>query len=435
MRCKVTHHQADQLIYEILQIVLLARKIEAAGVSMTWENIGDPVAKGEPVPDWIKRHLIKVIQDSVSWGYSPAKGMNETRSFLAERLNARGGVTILPEDIYFYNGLGDAAAKLYGYLNRGARILCPSPSYSIHATFESYHANQPPILYHLDPNNAWLPDPDQIRSQVEKNKEIAGILIINPDNPTGLVWPEELIREVVEIATGYGLFVVADEIYNRLTYNGKVATLLADVIGDLPGVALKGISKEYPWPGGRCGWMEVYNENADPDFKRYVRSLFDAKMIEVCSTTQPQMTIPRVFPDKRYEMHLKRRCEAYGRRSLEFEEAFKGLAGVQAIRPDGAFNGAVIFKQDALNDRQSLPVENPGAKEILEGVLAAQAVPPDKRLVLYLLAATGICVVPMTGFTSKLPGFRVTLLEPDNSKRAWTLKTLREEIGEYLGSA
>ena len=183
--------------------------------------------------------------------------------------------------------------------------------------------------------NEWLPDIDEIRSLVKAHTEVSGILLINPDNPTGSVWPESCVREVVEVAREFKLFVIADEIYNRLTFNGKTATLLSSVIGDVPGFSLKGISKEYPWPGSRCGWFEVYNVDKDPQFQQYVQGLFDAKMIEVCSTTQPQMTIPRVMSDERYGPHIESRCKAYGERSLEFHEAFEGLNGVlgdQALR-------------------------------------------------------------------------------------------------------
>ncbi|MEA2063554.1 MAG: aminotransferase class I/II-fold pyridoxal phosphate-dependent enzyme, partial [Gemmatimonadota bacterium] len=247
---------------------------------------------------------------------------------------------------------------------------------------------------------------------------------------------EELVRGVVELAAEKKLFIIADEIYNRLIYNDKTPVLLSDVIGpDVPGISLKGISKEYPWPGSRCGWMEVYNEGVDPDFKRFVRFLFDAKMIEVCATTQPQMTVPLVMEDARYGPHLEARRAAYQERSAHFHETFEPIEGLHNPRPNGAFYASVIFEPGVLNDHQSLPVENSAAREILEQALAEGNVTPDKRLVLYLLASTGICVVPMTGFTSELPGFRMTLLEQDAEKREWILSTLREEIKKYLGSA
>ena len=435
MRCNIVHPQAAELVYEIRRIVEDARRLEKAGVEITWENIGDPVAKGERVPEWIVEHLIAVARDNRSWGYSPSKGMSESREYLASLNNARGGAQISPESIYFFNGLGDAISKLYRCLNPGARVLSGSPSYPISGTYESFCAKQPPICYHLDPARGWLPDLVEIRAKVKENPQVAGIQITNPDNPTGLVWPKELIQEVVELAGEYGLFVISDETYHRLSFSGRETALLAQVIGGGPGFALKGISKEYPWPGSRCGWMEFYNEDSAPEFKRYIRTLLDAKMLEVCATTQPQMTIPRVMADPRYPGHLKARCAAYGARAKEFEEAFRGLAGVHAVKPEGAFYAVVSFEQGALNAGQRLNVENAEARKFLEGVLADKNLSQDKRFVFNLLAASGICVVPLTGFHSQLQGFRMTLLEQDDSRRAGIYRTLREKVEEYLGSA
>lgn len=436
MRCNIVHPQADELIYEIRRVVLSAGRMEKAGLKIAWENIGDPIAKGERMPDWMVAHLGAVLRDHRAWAYSPTKGMDEAREFVARMNNDRGGVRITPEEVYFSNGLGDAVSKIYRYLDRQARVLCPSPCYPIHASQEWFHAGSgaEQMLYRLDPANSWLPDIEEIRTRVRENPKIAGIMLINPDNPTGTVWPGELVAEVVEIAGEYDMFVIADEIYHRLTYNSAQAVLLSDVIGKVPGISLKGISKEYPWPGSRCGWMEIYNEDASVQFKRYVRSLFDAKMLEVCSTTFPQMTIPRVMADRRYPEHLKKRCEPYDRRAGEFYEAFKDLEGVLVNRPKGAFYAPVVFQERVLNHRQSLKVDNPEARKVLAEALEKEGLSPDKRLVLYLLAATGICLVPMTGFSTDLQGFRMTLLESDDTKRALILTTLREKIIEYLGS-
>ncbi|MBW7997919.1 MAG: pyridoxal phosphate-dependent aminotransferase [Candidatus Glassbacteria bacterium] len=437
MRRNIVHPQADELIYEIRGVVQSAKKMQAAGLDITWENIGDPVAKGERVPDWLIGHMQEVVSDYKSWGYCPSAGMDETREFLTRMNNASGGVQVSPDDIFFYNGLADAVNKLYGYLDRDARVLAPSPCYPIHSSRERFHAglNAEAVQYRMTPDSGWLPDLDEIRRKVKDNGNIAAIAIINPDNPTGAVWPEEAVRGVVEIAGEYGLFVIADEIYCRLTFNGRKSTLLSSVAGGVPAISLKGISKEYPWPGSRCGWMECYNTAGSPQFKRFVQCMFDAKMQEVCATTQPQMTIPRVMADRRYDGHLEERCRVYGQRSREFAEAFSGLDAVKAVRPDGAFYAPVAFDEGVLNERQSLEVENPEVRQILNEALQSRTSTPDKRLMLYLLAATGICVVPLSGFNTDVAGFRMTLLEQDDSKRAWTLKTLREKIEEYLVSA
>ncbi len=437
MRRNIVHPQADELIYEIRGVVQSAKRMEQAGQEIVWENIGDPVAKGERVPEWIIEHMQAVVSDYKSWSYSPTQGMDEARDFITGLTNAQGGVQITPNDIFFYNGLADAVNKLYGYLNAGARVLAPSPCYPIHSSRERFHAGAgaEAVQYTMLPSNGWLPDLDEIRQKVKENPAVAAIAIINPDNPTGAVWPEESVRGVVEIAGEFGLFVIADEIYNRLTYNGKTPTLLSTVAGKVPAISLKGISKEYPWPGARCGWMEIYNADSDPVFKRYVQCMADAKMQEVCATTQPQLTVPRVMGDSRYESHLEDRRAAYGSRSVEFAQAFEGLEGVMAVRPDGAFYAPVAFDEGVLNDSQSLPVENAGVKAVLYEVLAKGNLSPDKRLTMHLLAAVGICTVPLSGFNTKVPGFRMTVLEQDDTKRARTLRTLREKIEEYIASA
>ena len=134
-----------------------------------------------------------------------------------------------------------------------------------------------------------------MRRRVKYNPAVAGILIINPDNPTGMVYPESMLEEIVSIARDFDLFIIADEIYLNLAYNGHKGKSLSEVIGDVPAISMKGISKELPWPGSRCGWIEVYNADRDPMFANYVKSIINAKMVEVCSTTLPQKAIPRVL--------------------------------------------------------------------------------------------------------------------------------------------
>ena len=148
----------------------------------------------------------------------------------------------------------------------------------------------------MNPYNKWAPDLRELEQKVKSHSSIVGILVINPDNPTGYVYPEETLRQMVAIAKEYDLFVIVDETYRNIVYNGKKTTLLCDVIGDVPGISMKGISKEFPWPGSRCGWMEVYNAHRDEVFSRYVDAILTQKMSEVCSTTLLQVAIPKIFP-------------------------------------------------------------------------------------------------------------------------------------------
>jgi aspartate/methionine/tyrosine aminotransferase len=431
MRRNIVHEGAEQLTYEIRQIVAVAEDLQRLGVEITWENIGDPIAKGEKIPQWIKDIIIKLASEDKTYGYVATQGVAESRQFLAEIVNKRGGYQVSKDDIIFFDGIGDAIAKIFGYLKREARVIGPSPAYSTHSSAEAAHSGYEHLTYELDPNNRWMPDLVDLENKIKYNDSIAGILIINPDNPTGAVYPRELLRKMVEIARLYKVFMVCDETYTKLVYGGAETAHLSEVIGDVPGIALRGISKEFPWPGARCGWIEVFNQDK-LHFKRYIKSLINAKMLEVCSTSLPQYSIPLVMGDPRYEGHLTTRRLMYEKRAQEAWDIFSRVEGIRVNKPQGAFYMSVLFEDGALNNRQTLPISNSKALEFIENKV--KGVEIDKRFVYYLLGSTGICVVPLTGFCCDRKGFRITLLEMNDEKRLWTFQTIAEGIRSYINS-
>ena len=434
MRNNIVHRGADELTYEIRGIVDIAEKVKSLEQEIFWENIGDPIAKGYEVPQWIKSIIKKSISENKTFGYSPTKGLLETREFLAKKCNLRRGAKITADDIIFFNGLGDAISKVYTYLAREARVIGPSPAYSTHSSAEASHASSHHITYNLLPEKGWLPDIEDLRNKVRYNPAISGITIINPDNPTGATYPQKTLKEIVKIAKDYNLFIISDEVYGNISYGKEKMTSLSEVIGNVPGVAMKGISKEFPWPGARCGWIEVYNKNKDEVFARYVKSIVDAKMMEVCSTTLPQSVIPAIMSDPRYKAHIKERNNFYKKRAEFAYNILKKIPEIIATKPSGAFYMPVVFKSGALNGKKKLKISNSKIKKFIEGKTKNGSVPPDKRFVYYLLGATGICVVPLSGFNCDLPGFRATLLEVDDQKFKWTYQTLAEKITEYLSA-
>ena len=188
-----------------------------------------------------------------------------------------------------------------------------------------------------------------------------------------------------------------------------------------------------PWPGARCGWAEIHNRKSDSRFDAYVRSLLDAKRLEVCSTSLPQLCVPAILGDPRYPDHLKRRAAMYEKRSQEAEDALGNVPGIWMKKPCGAFYVTAVFDSAFLNDEKkerSLHVADNELKKYIAGAIGG--LKPDKQFVYWLLAATGICVVPLSGFASDLPGFRFTLLEHNDEKRKWIFGTLGESINEYL---
>jgi aspartate/methionine/tyrosine aminotransferase len=433
MRRNIVHPGASELIYEIRQITEFANDIaKLSGRPICWENIGDPVQKGERIPDWVKEIVAETLQNDMSFAYCPTRGVLSTREFLAEQVNKRGKTRITPNDILFFNGLGDAINKVYSMLAPQARVIGPSPAYSTHSSAEAAHAGSAPIIYRLNPHNHWMPDLDELRNRVKYNENIAGLMIINPDNPTGAVFPPSVIREMVAIAREYRLFIVADEIYQHLVYDGQDYQPLCDLIEDVPAISLKGISKDLPWPGGRCGWMEVYNSDKQPMFRRYVRSLLDAKMLEVCSTTLPQMIIPRVYADPRYEPWSHSRRAFFAARARQAKEILSTCPSLIVNEPHGAFYMSVVFAEE-LTERMGLHIEDRRVEEFVRE-RCTSGMSLDRKFVYELLGAHQICVVPLAGFVCDLHGFRVTLLERDDATFSRVFRTIASSINEFVAS-
>jgi len=434
MRNEIVAPGAGELTYEIRNIVTVAEKVQRFGVKINWENIGDPIVKGEKIPAWMKEIVAAEAMHDDSYGYCPTRGVLETREFICEITNKRGGAQITPEDIIFFNGLGDAIAKVYGNLRPESRVLMPSPTYTTHSIGEASHANAVPVCYRLKAEDNWYPDMEDLENHVKYNPQICAIMIINPDNPTGMVYPPEVLKKIVAIARAYDLFIIADEVYGNIVYNGESTVPISDVIGEVPAIAMKGMSKEVPWPGSRCGWIEVYNADRDSRFKKFANSILSSKMNEVCSTTLPQRCMPVIMKHPNYLPYLKERIERYEKMSNITYDALKKIPGLMVNRTNGAFYMAVAFKDGLLNDRQSLPIANEEVRKLVEGIVNAPGVSPDKRFVYYILAHTGICVVPLSSFNTNLLGFRVTLLERDEAECRRIYSTLTDNIAAYLAS-
>ncbi|MCX7655884.1 MAG: pyridoxal phosphate-dependent aminotransferase [Treponemataceae bacterium] len=453
MRRTFTHPYSHTLRYEIRDIVSFAQNIaQECHIPITWENIGDPVQKGEPVPEWIRHIVAEKALESRSYAYSATEGIFESREFLAKAANQRRlgplSSTISPdpcaplgaEDILFFNGLGDAIGKLYSVLHPQARILLPSPCYPAHSNAESLHAVSPPITYPLVPLATplphWEPDLEYLEYLIQRHTDIVGILYINPDNPTGTTYTIDTLRGIVEIARRYKLFIIADETYGTIRFGDRPTGFLSQLIGDVPGISLRSLSKEIPWPGARCGWMEIYNRHKDPEFLTYIQTIVATKRLEVCATSLPQHCIPDIMGDIRYGTHLEHRRTQFAQRTREASQAFANSKGATLIPPEGGFFATVIFDKKAFSQGTShekpLPLSNSVLAQFLKNTSHASA--PDKRFVYWLIGTTGICVVPLSGFTTDIPGFRFTLLEHDDTQRRTIFTTLAEATQAYLFS-
>ncbi|MBU4317031.1 MAG: pyridoxal phosphate-dependent aminotransferase [Proteobacteria bacterium] len=434
MRNNIVYRGSEKFVYEIREIVAIAQKVQQMGVPVIWENIGDPVEKGEQVPDWIKQYVIDAVSDNQTYSYSPSKGLLKAREYIAHERNIEGGIQITPDDILFFNGLGDAISMIYRNLNSKARIIGPNPAYPTHSSSEAAHADSPYITYTLNPYNGWQPDLEEMEQKIKANLSISGILMINPDNPTGFVYEVDVMKQIVDLARKYNLFIISDEIYSNLTYGDLEYKKLAAVIEDVPGIGMRGISKEFPWPGARCGWIEFYNRDKDENFRKYTQALINSKMLEVCSTTLPQSVIPFVMSDPRYYPYVEKRCRAYKKKAEIAHHHFSKIPELAVNMPHGAFYMSIIFKEGVLTNRQALHIENDEARNFITDILAKEKF-LDRRFTYNLLGSTGICVIPLTsGFNSSYHGFRLTLLEPDELKFTKIIERICQAIKAYIAS-
>ncbi len=434
MRTNIVHIGASELSYEIRGIVNIAYQISSlSGKPIIWENIGDPVQKGVKIPDWMKDIIKNALDKNEVYAYSPTKGLKRTREFLAEKVNQEGYIKIDAEDIIFFNGLGDAVSKIYGFLRREARVIGPSPAYPTHSSAEAAHSGYPPITYRLDPDRNWMPDIDELYNKVKYNESIVGIMIINPDNPTGAVFSKEVLSDIVDIAKKFNLFIISDEIYINMTYNGNGAVPISHIIDNVPAISMKGISKEFPWPGARCGWIEVYNHHRKPMFEQYIKSVLNAKMLEVSSTTLPQFVIPEILSHPEYPKWLEKRNQFYKRRSEILYEIFSKVQGISFNPPKGAFYATIVFNEP-LSREMMLEIPNSQVRNLIDEICRNSKLSNDQRFVYHLLGATNICVVPLSTFVTDLQGFRCTLLEQDEEIFIQAFTTIAQKIEEYLSS-
>jgi len=440
MRKKIFNPKTALLQYGIREVIELSQKLGEADPNFKFigENIGDPVAKGWEVPAFIKEILADLIlKNNGVFGYAHSRGIPASRQWVAacskksvpsSRLNS--------EHVFFTNGLGAAISLIYRTLKPGARIIQPHPGYPAHISNEKFAAGGISIGYRSNPENGWSPDLEHLESQIKKHREIAGILLINPNNPTGAVYGEEILEHIVRLAERYRLMLISDEVYFRMVFNKTKYTHLTELAaGRVPLIVMRGLSKDIPWPGGRCGWLEFHNVDLDNDFQLFFESLKKPLMLEVCAAALPQAAAPLIYENPRYACWLKTYTAELEKISNEIAGILGSVPGLKARPIQGAFYLMALFDKGTLNRRQVLPIANKRAAEIIRAETAKPDFPLDKRFACYLLASTGICVVPASDFSSPWPGFRVTTLDRDPAHRRNTYQTLARAIGKYLASA
>jgi len=440
MRRTLYNANTERLTYGIREMVQVGARVGALDPKFTFigENIGDPVAKGWDAPGFVKRIVTGLVRarDSKVFGYTHSYGRIETRRWVADYARRYSPASRLDGDhVVFTNGLGGAISIFYRTLKPGARIIQPSPGYPAHYSTEAFAAGAASINYRLDPDKGWAPDLAHLEQQIRRHPQIAGILVINPNNPTGAVYDAPTLEAIIRLAERYKLMLISDEVYFRMGYNNCRYVHMTELVGRrVPLVVMRGVSKDVPWPGSRCGWLEFHNTDLDTDFALFFESIKRTLMMEVCSTTLPQVALPLIYDHPEFDRWIARYTKELERNGNAIAGILSRTPGLRAAPIQGAFYLMALFDPQALNSRQTLPIASAAVRAFIRKAVAKPNLPLDKRFAYYLLASTGICVVPATDFAAAHPGFRITTLDRNPAHRDRVYRTLSDSIQRYLAS-
>ncbi len=378
--------------YAIRNIVVEARKVEAAGRKVQYLNIGDPIPFGFVTPPHMVEAVARAMRDGDN-GYTPSPGILEARVAVADDFTARGLPTD-PERVLLTSGTSEGIElTLTALLNPGDEVLVPTPTYPLYtAVIAKLGAVE--CYYRTDPDRGWLPDLDHLETLVTPRTR--ALVVIDPNNPTGAVYPPDVRRALVEFSERHGLLLVADEVYADLAYEGPVEPLgLIDP--DAAVISYSSLSKAYLAPGWRAGWMVVGRTPRLDPLLAGLRKLADGRL---CSPGPMQHGITAALRGDRshqvtFRAELRERAEVTTTR-------LNAIPGIRCVRPQGAFYAM---------PQVSLP---PGRT--------------DADFVLGLLRATGVLTVFGSGFGTdpSMGAFRVVFLaSPDALHRIYDL------VGDY----
>lgn len=437
MKQLINSKRTSLLKYDIRALTVIADKLKSLGVNIwAWENIGDPIAQGHEVPEWMKEITKEIAEENSNWGYSPTEGLDSAREFVAKEEN-KNGFSLNKNDVVFTSGLGHGINILYQtMIGSGCRTIHPSPTYPAHSSSESFFAGLPPIFYKCDPKNNWQPDLKNLEKKIKQHPEIGFILLILPNNPTGACYSDASLRGAANLARKYQLGIISDETYLRLVYKNESQTSFAKIMmeGDpIPLIIMKSASKDIPWPGGRAGWLEFYNLGGDKNFTELEEAIKQNLRVQVCSTTMAQAALPKIYGDPRYQKRLKQFIAKLEEQSAYISGQLNSIPGLSCVRGQGAFYLSAVFNDGALKPHQSLPIENKPVKKYIESLVKNPALPLDKRFAFYLIASKGIFLTPLSSFEGPL-GFRVTTLKTNLEETRKVYTALKTAIAEYLRS-
>jgi alanine-synthesizing transaminase len=372
----------DEVCYDIRGPVLdKARKMEDEGHKIIKLNIGNLAAFGFDAPDEIVQDMIRNLGNSS--GYTDSKGLFAPRKSIMHYTQEKKIAGVSIDDIYLGNGASELIVMaMNALLNSGDQVLVPAPDYPLWTAAVSLSGGSP-VHYVCDEQADWTPDIDDIKKKINSNTK--AIVVINPNNPTGALYPDEVLQQIIEVARQHQLIVFADEIYDKVLYDGNTHTSIASLADDVLFITFNGLSKNYRSCGYRSGWMVVSGEKKHAH--DYIEGLNMLASMRLCANVPGQFAIQTALGGYQSINDL---VAPSGRLTRQRDLAHKLLTdipGVSCVKPKSAL--------------YMFPRLDPKVYPIAD----------DQQFAYELLAEERVLIVQGTGFNCPTPDhFRVVFL-------------------------
>jgi len=384
--------RTNHITYAVRDIVVLANEVAKSGKEMLYLNIGDPNLFDFKPPD----HLVKATYEAMLKnfnGYAPSSGIKEAIGAI-EREAERKGISNV-HDIFVTTGASEAIdICLTALVNDGENVLTPTPGYPLYTAIAS-KLSLMENPYYLNEENSWLPDIDDIKSKI--NSKTKAIILINPNNPTGSLYTIENLKTIIDLALENDLVIFADEIYDKLLFDGKKHVSIASLNKDVSCITFGGLSKNYMVPGFRIGWGIVSGRKEIlSDYIEAINKILRARL----SANHPEQYGIKISLEGDQSHLVEANKKLTSRRDMTFQ-MLNAIPGISCVKPEGAF-----YAFPRLHMEQ-----------------------PDSHFVSELIKETGVVVVPGGGF-GQVPGtqhFRVVFLPNE-----MILEKAYKSIGNFL---
>ena len=367
-----------------------AMAMQAQGMEVLKLNTGNPAAFGFPLPESIRKAMEGREQEAVP--YCDFQGMPEAREAIAAYHRSKGIDGVQAQDVFIGNGVSEVVNfALMPLLNPGDEVLIPTPNYSLWSN-TILLAGAKPVFYRCDEQSGWNPDVSDLRSKV--TSKTRAIVIINPNNPTGVLYDTEVLNRILEVAREHDLIVFSDEIYDRLVMDGLQHVSTAALAPDLTVVTMNGLSKSHSLCGYRCGWMIISGPRARTE--AYRQGIVQLTSLRLCSNALAQLVIPAAIADMETPAAMVRPGGRLYEQRKATLEVLDGIDGVSYVKNVAAF---YLFPK---LDVKKFNITS------------------DKKFAADLLQGTNILVVPGSGFDWPEPDhLRLVMLpQPEQLREA-----------------